>query len=230
MEKCTPCFVQFFFHKNKPSKKMLASVLFLLCVALQQACAFNIFFPSFSYTGVVWRGAEVMVFNTSEGYEMRVAYVRNTSVQYCETERNETSDQATLSFFVRQSGNVLYETSLSGATQIVSGRRNLSETYIPYLLECTQGKVNFLGAVPIPIIAGVPSPALSPQIEDCVNRTLFTRRNVPTELNCTAPTQAPSFTFQPTTAALPGRDSGAEAFQTHFVVVALIIVSCLHLF
>jgi hypothetical protein len=214
------------------STMLTAVVLLLLACFAQQSLALpsNIFFPRQSYTGILWRGNDLMVFNSTEGYEMRVTYDANTYVQYCETERNETSDLALFSFYVRRLGVTEDTYSFTGATQIVTGRRNLSETYIPYLLECKNGKVNFLGDVPgqIPIIAGTPSPFLSPQIEDCVNRTRFTRQNVVTDLNCTAPTPAPTFTPAPTVQAVPGNVSAAT--NTHvslFVSIVFVVVIAL---
>lgn len=199
-------------------------LLFLLCLlCFSQALAQTVSFGRSSYTGVVYRGNTVLVFNSSDGVEMHVRYDQDTQVQYCELERNETSDNATLTFFAKQGNTVLYQTSLSGATQKRTGQINLSETYIPYLISCAAGSVSFLGSTPGQIIANEPSPLLGATIFDCVNRTMFTIRTVPVALSCVVPTPAPTVTIAPTTRAVPGRASGAIRTHVSIFVVMLVI-------
>lgn len=204
---------------------LLCVVLFLLTALAQQGLVLAVTFGRPSYTGVVYRGNDVLVFNSSEGIELHVFYEQNTKVQYCEQERNETSDNATLTFYARQGGINWPLASLAGATQKRSGNVSLSETYIPYLISCDAGMVNFLGSTPGQIIANEPSPFLSATIFDCVNRTIFSIRTVPTPLLCTVPTPAPTFTPAPTIQALPGRDSGAtDAHVSLFVSVVFVVI------
>ncbi len=199
-------------------------LLFLLCLlCLSQAFAQTVSFGRLSYTGVVYRGNTLLVFNSSEGIEMHVRYEQDTQVQYCELERNETSDNATLTFFAKQGDAVLYQTSLSGATQKRTGEINLSETYIPYLISCDAGSVTFLGSTPGQIITNEPSVFLGATIFDCVNRTMFTVRTVPVPLSCVVPTPRPTVTIAPTTQAIPGRASGAVRTHVSIFVVMLVI-------
>lgn len=56
-------------------------LLFLLCLlCFSQALAQTVSFGRSSYTGVVYRGNTVLVFNSSEGVEMHVRYDQDTQV------------------------------------------------------------------------------------------------------------------------------------------------------
>ncbi len=204
---------------------MFVAVLLVLLALFQASDAAFVSLSRYSYTGVVNRGNDVLVFNSTAGVELRVLYRADTSVQYCETERNETSDNATLTFYAQQFGTKLYETSLFGATQIVSGNKSLAETTVAYLISCDAGKVNFLGDVPYQIVPGLQSIFLQPTVYDCVNRTAFTRRTLATELNCSFPTQSPTtgFTPRPTTAVSPGGFSSAHKPSIEWAVVVILV-------
>lgn len=203
----------------------------LLVIALIAEClAASVSFGPSSYTGIVYRGNDLLVLNSTEGVELRVYYPPETNVQYCESERNETSDNATVTFYAKQNGLTVYQTSFAGATQIVSGLRNLSETYFPYLVSCVNGKVEFLATLPGQIIAGSPSLFLAPSINDCVNRTRFAVSSARSVLNCTVATPAPTFTFAPTTTALPGRDTSGGPETEIGLFIATLSVFCFFLF
>jgi hypothetical protein len=201
---------------------MLPVVCFLAIFLFQAAVAQNVVLGRYSYTGVVHRGNDILVFNSSAGVELRVSYPAQTNVQYCESERNETSDNATLTFYAQQFGVKLYETSLAGGTQKQTGNVSLSETYFPYLVSCDAGKINFLGTEPALGLPIYPSMFLKPVIFDCVNRTAFVRQTVVTELNCSYPTPQPTtgFTSGPTVAYRPTFSSANSNSVSLLVVVA----------
>ena len=204
-------------------------MLFLLCLlavcSASQTLSQNIFFPQVYYTGILFKGNDYMVLNSSEGIELHVYFEPETNVQYCETERNETSDNATLTFYAKQGGVRLYEASFAGSTQTERGNVSLKLGMIPYAIACENGAIHLTAAEPVFLPGTPPSPLLTPSVYDCVNRTRFTRRTALTPLNCTAPTFAPTFTPAPTIQALPGRDSGAtDAHVSLFVSVVFVVI------